>query len=304
FQKLQRDHAIASIFEGTTHVNLANVAGQLPYRSEPPEATGGEEELLADLFCWTRTPPTWEPDGRRLQLTNEGRDEVGQRFEEISEELLAAANAHAAPGVAAELKDLLSSIGGLGAKVDEGIRANEGDTGSVAALARAKRYCELHAMMSCVLTWLHNRHAFGGAFADGRWLVLCLQRLLQRAHPDTVLSEEFLPSLEDAMFRCSDERRWFSQGRRRDAARRGGVPGQGPCGPRGRAARAERRPDRAAHRAADDERQDAAPARPARVPRPGARCAIRFSLRSNVPSDAIATVWAVRGCCGSGQGFL
>lgn len=210
FQKLQRDHAIASIFEGTTHVNLANVAGQLPYLIEPPEATGGEEELLADLFSWTRTPPTWEPDGRRLQLTNEGRDEVGQRFEEISEELLAAANAHAAPGVAAELKDLMSGIGGLRAKVDEGIRANEGDTGSVAALARAKRYCELHAMMSCVLTWLHNRHEFGGAFADGRWLVLCLQRLLQRAHPDTVLSEEFLPSLEDAMFRCSDERRWFS----------------------------------------------------------------------------------------------
>ncbi|TDC76660.1 acyl-CoA dehydrogenase [Actinomadura sp. 7K507] len=210
FQKLQRDHAIASIFEGTTHVNLANVAAQLPFLIEPPEETGGEEDLLADLFCWTRATPAWEPDGRRLQLTNEGRDEVGQRFEEISEQLLEAANAHAAPGVAAELKDLMSSIGGLRAKVDEGIRASEGDTGSVAALARAKRYCELHAMLSCVLTWIYNRHEFGGAFADGQWLVLCLQRLLQRAQPDTVLSEEFLPSLEAAMFGSFDERRWFS----------------------------------------------------------------------------------------------
>ena len=210
FQKLQRDHAIASIFEGTTHVNLANVAGQLPHLIEPPEETGREDELLADLFSWTRTPPTWEPDGRLLQLTNEGRDEVGQRFEQICEELLAAADAHAAPGVAAELKDLMSSIGGLRARVDEGIRANKGDTSSVAALARAKRYCELHAMMSCVLTWLHNRHEFGGAFAEGQWLVLCLQRLLQRAQPDFDLSEEFLPPVEDAMFRCSDEGSWFS----------------------------------------------------------------------------------------------
>ncbi|MFC4050202.1 acyl-CoA dehydrogenase family protein [Actinomadura syzygii] len=210
FQKLQRDHAIASIFEGTTHVNLANVAAQLPFLVRPPEETGKEDALLTDLFCWTRTPPAWSPDGRLLQLTNEGRDEIGQRFEEISEELLAAANAHAAPGVAAELKDLMSTIGGLRVRLEEGIRADEGDTTSVAALGRAKRYCELHAMMSCVLTWLHNRHEFGGPFAAGQWLVLCLQRLLQRSQPDMVLSEEFLPPLEDVMFRGFDERRWFS----------------------------------------------------------------------------------------------
>ncbi|GAA2139393.1 acyl-CoA dehydrogenase family protein [Actinomadura napierensis] len=210
FQKLQRDHAIASVFEGTTHVNLANVAAQLPFLARPPEETGGEDGLLADLFSWTRTPPTWEPDGRRLQLTNEGRDEVGQRFEAIAEEVLAAANAHAAPGVAAELKDLMSSIGTLRAKVDLGVRENEGDTTSVAALMRARRYCELHAMSSCMLTWLHNHREFGGAFADGQWLVLCLQRLLQRIHPDTVLSEEFLPAFEEAVFRDSGERRWFT----------------------------------------------------------------------------------------------
>src|SRR5690606_1383579 len=81
FQKLQRDHAIASIFEGTTHVNLANVAGQLPYLIEPPEETGGEEELLADLFCWTRTPPhlgARRPQApAHLRGTRRGRAAVG-----------------------------------------------------------------------------------------------------------------------------------------------------------------------------------------------------------------------------------
>jgi hypothetical protein len=65
-------------------------------------------------------------------------------------------------------------------------------------------------MVSCMLTWIHNHQEFGGSFAGGAWLVLCLQRLLQRAQPDTELSERHLPTLESAMFRCFDERRWFS----------------------------------------------------------------------------------------------
>lgn len=215
FQKLQRDHAIASIFEGTTHVNLANVAGQLPFVVAPldDEADAEDkqaEELLDELFRWTRTPPPWKPDGRMLQLTNEGRDEIGRRFETTAEEVLTAANAHAAPGVAAELKELVGTIAGLRAKLAAGVRAADGDTASATALGRARRYCEVHAMVSCMRTWLHNRREFGGPFADGAWLVLCLQRLLQRAQPDTVLSEEFLPSLEETMFRNFDEHRWFS----------------------------------------------------------------------------------------------
>jgi alkylation response protein AidB-like acyl-CoA dehydrogenase len=212
FQKLQRDHAIASIFEGTTHVNLANVAAQLPYLVKGPTTTGtaADEDLLADLFSWTITPPTWKPDGRLLQLTNEGHDEIGQRFDETIDDLLNAAKADAASGVAAELSDLATRIGDLRAELQAGVRAAPGDTTSVAALGRARRYIEIHAMLSCVHTWLNNRHEFGGDFAEGTWLVLCLQRLLQRIHPDTELSEDYLPALEAAMFRCSTGREWFS----------------------------------------------------------------------------------------------
>ncbi|GAA2600494.1 acyl-CoA dehydrogenase [Actinomadura fulvescens] len=210
FQKLQRDHAIASIFEGTTHVNLANVAAQLPYLVTSPEVTGDEDVLLADLFRWTRTPPAWRPDGRLLQLTNEGLDEIGQRFEATAYEVRTEAKAHAAPGVADDLADLMSRITDLRADLCAGVREAPGDTTSVAALGRARRYCELHAMVSCMLTWLHNRDDFGGAFAGGGWLVLCLQRLLQRVQPDTALTEDHLPAIEAAMFKGFGERRWFS----------------------------------------------------------------------------------------------
>ena len=212
FQKLQRDHAIASIFEGTTHVNLSNVAVQLPFLvgDQPRTEAEASGDLLADLFAWTRTPPEWRPDGRLLQLTNEGLDEIGQGYEATAEELLATARVFAAPDVAADLASVLARIGELRSRLHAQVRADPSDTTSAEALRRARRYCELHAMVSCMLTWLHNHAEFGGAFADGAWLVLCLERLLQRTWPDMPLSERYLPSVEEAMFRCADEGRWFS----------------------------------------------------------------------------------------------
>ncbi|GLZ11349.1 acyl-CoA dehydrogenase [Actinomadura sp. NBRC 104425] len=209
FQKLQRDHAIASVFEGTTHVNLANIAAQLPHLVEDGGGPG-DGGLLADLFSWTHAPPAWRPDGRALRLTNEGRDEIGAHFEETAGAVVAEAGVHAAPGVAARLADLVDIVGDLRTQMRRGVMATPDDTSSVAALDRARRHCEVHAMVSCMLTWLHNHRAFGGAFADGQWLVLCLERLVQRARPDTALSEEFVPPVEEAMLRCRDARRWFS----------------------------------------------------------------------------------------------
>ncbi|MFC5750559.1 acyl-CoA dehydrogenase family protein [Actinomadura rugatobispora] len=224
FQKLQRDHAIASIFEGTTHVNLANVAGQLPFLvGDQPEAEASGE-LLADLFSWTRTPPEWRPDGRLLQLTNEGHDEIGRQYEATVETLLATARVFAAPDVANDLAALVARIGDLRSELHAQVRADPSDTTSAEALRRARRHCEIHAMVSCMLTWIHNHAEFGGSFADGAWLVLVLERLLQRARPDTALSEQYLPSLEETMFRCFGEGRWFTLLGLADGGRSVSVP--------------------------------------------------------------------------------
>ncbi|WP_156959857.1 acyl-CoA dehydrogenase family protein [Nocardia sp. BMG51109] len=68
--KLRRDHDIASIFEGTTHVNLHNIASQLPlYRPENTDA-----DMAEYLFDLDRAVPVWAPRGADLTLTNEGTD--------------------------------------------------------------------------------------------------------------------------------------------------------------------------------------------------------------------------------------
>ena len=213
FQKLQRDHAIASVFEGTTHVNLANIAAQLPSTlSYQPQWTNGvypDRAPLERLFSWTSATPPSTFDGRSLQLSNEGRDEITQELPQTIQAVLAAARRHAPDRVRADLIALTSQIERMHTCLIDIVRAKPDDTMSAAALERARRHCEIHAMASCMLTWLHNRAEFGGAFSRGEWLVLCLQRLLQRSAPDRSLSAEHITSLEQTILSDRSAGRWF-----------------------------------------------------------------------------------------------
>jgi hypothetical protein len=74
------------------------------------------------------------------------------------------------------------------------------DPRSVRAMAAAEQHCVLHAAASLLFTWLINRDVRGASFADARWLVLCLNRLLQRLDPARELPERYVPSIEERMF--------------------------------------------------------------------------------------------------------
>ncbi|MEO0542098.1 MAG: acyl-CoA dehydrogenase, partial [Cyanobacteria bacterium P01_A01_bin.105] len=46
-----------------------------------------------------------------------------------------------------------------------------------------KQYCKLHAAAACIYMWRYNRSVsgqqiLGDFFAEGKWLVLCVHRLL------------------------------------------------------------------------------------------------------------------------------
>ncbi|UQA92491.1 acyl-CoA dehydrogenase family protein [Streptomyces halobius] len=220
FQKLQRDHAIASIFEGTTHVNLHTIADQLPYvlkhgvgvaAQAAAEQDAERAETLARLFSLTDAAPRWEPRGMDLQLTNEGLDEIThgwdaavQQVEKLAQDVASDTAVHA---IAAILRD----IDRVRARHHADIAgAQDRDGRSAQALTEAERHCVFHAMASCLYTWLTNRDTRGAAFADGGWLLLCLQRLAQQIRLPAELSEEHLPAVEEHMFTCLEEGETFS----------------------------------------------------------------------------------------------
>ncbi len=157
FQKLARDHAHASVFDGTTHVNLNAISHQLPFilaDNVRRPAESDRAELLSALFSLTEEAPAWKPDALRLQLTNEGQDEITHSWEQIRRQL-----GELDPGaVQRDLRELVAELDLMRERCYA--RLTHGgtyDSRSARAMAVAKDHCVFHAAASCLLTWLASR---------------------------------------------------------------------------------------------------------------------------------------------------
>jgi alkylation response protein AidB-like acyl-CoA dehydrogenase len=199
FQKIQRDHAIASIFEGTTHVNLHAVADQLPSltRRAGDRASGEERAaLIAELFSWTREVPAGWPTGADLRLSNEGHDEITQSWPDLVDGAQTVA-AEFGGSELAELPQLLGRLTRVRDRITERVGAQARDDRSARALALAEEHCIIHAAACVLATWLTNRAELGGAFGQGSWAVLSLQRLLSRLDREVFVDPQLAEDLLD-----------------------------------------------------------------------------------------------------------
>jgi alkylation response protein AidB-like acyl-CoA dehydrogenase len=160
FQKVARDVAITSIFEGTQLVQLSLIAAQLGQlarggrRADPPVDLDG----LCDLSV---PAPAWDPPGTRLRIGDPGGDELVERWfgpVECRPEEIAAGPA---------LRSLREQATALRADLASG-RAD---------LSLARRHCVLHAAACCLQVWRSNRERLAPEATGGEWLALCLQRL-------------------------------------------------------------------------------------------------------------------------------
>ncbi|MDG4820784.1 acyl-CoA dehydrogenase family protein [Asanoa sp. WMMD1127] len=202
FQKLDRDQAIAGIFEGTTHVNLGGIAAQLPFVLTRPAPGEADDDLLTALFDRSREATPWTPDGRRLQLTNGGRDEITASWSVAVERVLAR------PGAGAPLRAVLAELDTAWARA----RAHYEGASPVAAarepqllaFSMARTHCVLHAAACLLWTWLHDDAA------GDDLLVACLERLVQRLAPERQLSPEAADAVWDALLSQASGRQLFS----------------------------------------------------------------------------------------------
>ncbi|MFH8472617.1 acyl-CoA dehydrogenase family protein [Streptomyces sp. NPDC018000] len=211
FQKLQRDHAIASIFEGTTHVNLHSVASQLPAvaRVADRPAPGGDD-VLRQLFDWSQEAPVWHPSGRALRLTNATEDEITRGWSPAVEEALRIAERELPPPEAAALIKVVGELSARRTAFYTRIAAESLDAATVRGQDQAAEHCVHHAAASCLYTWLYSFERERSSAGGTGWLVLVLQRLLQRLEPTAELDESFLPWLEERMLSSLDGPEYFS----------------------------------------------------------------------------------------------
>jgi len=165
FQKVARDVAITSIFEGTQLVQLSLIASQLGQLVRAGRR--GDAPVDLDRLCDLASPaPAWDPPSTGLRIGDPGGDELVERWfrpESRAEDL------EAGPRASSALRSLRDQATAL--------RTGLAESAGPADLSLAHRYCVLHAAACCLQVWRCNRERMAPEAAGGEWLALCLERL-------------------------------------------------------------------------------------------------------------------------------
>lgn len=186
FQKIERDNAIVSLFDGSTVVNLTVITQQLRQLTKARMAQAPQKRpdllgRLEALFNLQHALPEFDPS--KLELSNHGRDDIAQGMAFMPSALQELKENH-------QQTETLDTIISLVTCLNEQIEALNSRYFDVEQLfgketlkspelfQLSKHHCAVHAAATCVLVWFHNRHTLGSFFAQGDWLILCLSRLL------------------------------------------------------------------------------------------------------------------------------
>lgn len=191
FQKMLRDSSIISVFDGSSVVNLHSLILQRRQLAKArarrkPKDLEGLQARLQNTFDLTTELPPFAPE--KLELMSRGADDVIHGLEPA---LATLAQLQGEATVESPVLELLQQQGQrLLHVLDEQDAAiatsafEHGHDQSFESFEAAKQYCRIHAATACLQMWLHNRHHLGGFFAQGRWLVLCVDRLLAHLSPE------------------------------------------------------------------------------------------------------------------------
>lgn len=218
FQKLLRDAAVVSLFDGSTVVNLSVICTQLAslMAARRTGRHGSDAQpRLTTIFSLSQPLPPFEAS--RLTLFNRGRDDVLQGLSLAMAQLAELqGEPEIDPALLAALLGLtqaaLDQLQGVEQRVEK-VLAVEGQMAhkSPAMFDLAKQYCTLHAGAACLQLWLYNRKSLGDFFAKGEWLALALDRLLASVQPrQAAPSSVWIDALIDEVVRLDEQGRAFS----------------------------------------------------------------------------------------------
>ncbi|MEM9164318.1 MAG: acyl-CoA dehydrogenase, partial [Cyanobacteria bacterium P01_F01_bin.4] len=192
FQKIMRDHAIISIFDGSAAVNLHGIGAQLSsligYRAQTAGRNHPETKAnLETIFDVEQPLPDFDP--RQLALLNRGRDDILQGLEIALNKIKSfQADTLFKPDVIRQLlalvEDMTDAIDRL-EKTFEALKAQvpQPFNKSPELFELSGQYCSLHAASACILLWVHYDHSKADFLSQGEWLVLCLTRLMNGFYP-------------------------------------------------------------------------------------------------------------------------
>ena len=158
FQRIVRDAAVVSLFDGSTVVNLHALMLQFRHLTRRRAARGDQGPRLRQIFDANRPVPPW--NGQRLSLVSPQANDALEGVEHSLEHLKAEGAANRADR--AQIDQILA----LGETLKREIEAHNahfvesefehGHQQSAAMFRAAQRYCALHAAAACLHSWVWN----------------------------------------------------------------------------------------------------------------------------------------------------
>jgi alkylation response protein AidB-like acyl-CoA dehydrogenase len=202
FQRILRDAAVVSLFDGSTVVNLHALMLQFRHLTRRRVVRGDLGLRLSQIFDMnTPVPPL---NGERLSLVSTQANDALEGVENSLEKL----KAEGAENVADRVQ--IDRILALGETLKREIGAHNanfvdsefehGHQQSAAMFRAAQRYCALHAAASCLHSWAWNRTNSSSFFAKGAWLAPALARIFDKhlyIHHDDVIDASRPQLLQD-----------------------------------------------------------------------------------------------------------
>ncbi|MDQ1026949.1 acyl-CoA synthetase (AMP-forming)/AMP-acid ligase II/alkylation response protein AidB-like acyl-CoA dehydrogenase [Streptomyces umbrinus] len=191
FQKVERDHRIVGIFDGSTAVNLNSLINQFPVLARGWRGRLADRDAVASAARLDRPVP--ELDHDRLTLFARSGSSVVQSLPDAVER----ARAVAPPRVVAQAERLLA----LADELHEELGAHRHRAREVPreAFAAARRYALVYAGAASLHLWLENTgtaRATGPLWAGTVWLDAVLARLLRRLNEVPDLDDLDGPALD------------------------------------------------------------------------------------------------------------
>ncbi|RSN54765.1 hypothetical protein DMH12_16190 [Streptomyces sp. WAC 04229] len=191
FQKLERDHRVVGIFDGSTAVNLSSVINQFPVLTRGWRKGLADHGAVAAAARLDGPPPAL--DHERLTLYSRSGASVVQSLPEAARRVAAAAP----PATAGRARQLLAVAHAL----HEEMAAHRHTARAVpeTAFEAARRYALVYAGAASLHLWLANEgtgRAHGPLWRDAAWLDAVLARVLRRLDGRPDLDDADGPALD------------------------------------------------------------------------------------------------------------
>lgn len=192
FQRVLRDAAVVSLFDGSTVVNLHALMLQFRHLARRRGVRGDQGSRLRQIFEMNTTVPPW--NGQKLSLVSTQANSALEGVEYSLEQLKSERSRNAAglaeiDRILAFGEELMQQIVVHNAKFIES-EFEHGHLQSAAMFRAARRYCALHAAASCLHAWIWNQTSSSSFFARGAWLIPALARIFDKhldIHHDDVI---------------------------------------------------------------------------------------------------------------------